>query len=100
MGAIVTDVKKMLDEHPEIEDQKICMVAFNTFAASSLDFFIYCYTKTTRWAFFHEVKQDVLLRILEIVHAHGAQVAYPTSTVHVPKGIETAMLEHPARAAE
>ena len=99
MDAIVTDVKKMLDEHPEIEDKKICMVAFNTFAASSLDFFIYCYTKTTRWAFFHEVKQDVLLKILEVVQRHGAQVAFPTSTVHVPKGIETAMLAEAAQAA-
>lgn len=86
MGAIVADVKAMLDAHPEIEHDKICMVAFNTFAASSLDFFIYCYTKTTRWAFFHDVKQDVLLRTLAIVHAHGADVAFPTSTVHLAPG--------------
>ncbi len=86
MGAIVAGVKAMLDAHPEIEHDKICMVAFNTFAASSLDFFIYCYTKTTKWAFFHDVKQDVLLRTLSIVHAHGADVAFPTSTVHLTPG--------------
>ncbi len=32
------------------------------------------------------VKQNVLLKILEIIHAHGAEVALPTSTVHVPGG--------------
>ena len=91
MGAIVGDVKAMLDAHPEIEHDKICMVAFNTFASSSLDFFIYCYTKTTKWAFFHDVKQDVLLRTLAIVHAHGADVAFPTSTVHLAQGADMAI---------
>jgi len=96
MAAIVGDVKAMLDGHPEIEHDKICMVAFNTFASSSLDFFIYCYTKTTKWAFFHDVKQDVLLRTLAIVSAHGAEVAFPTSTVHLSQGTGPANLSGPA----
>ena len=90
MEAIVGDVKAMLDGHPEIEHDKICMVAFNTFAASSLDFFIYCYTRTKAWAEYHRVKQDVLLRIIEIIDRHGAEIAYPTSTVHVPGGLALA----------
>ena len=97
MEAIVGKVKAMLDAHPEIEHDKICMVAFNTFASSSLDFFIYCYTKTIKWAFFHNVKQDVLLQILAIVHAHGAEVAFPTSTVHLSQGASIADMREPAR---
>ena len=101
MGAIVGDVKAMLDAHPEIEHDKICMVAFNTFASSSLDFFIYCYTTTTQWAFFHDVKQDVLLRTLAIVHGHGADVAFPTSTVHLAESAAVADLrEEAGREAE
>ena len=95
MEAIVGDVKAMLDGHPEIEHDKICMVAFNTFASSSLDFFIYCYTKTTKWAVFHDVKQDVLLRTLAIVSTHGAEVAFPTSTVHLSRGTGPANLIGP-----
>jgi len=60
------------------------MVNFNAFAASSLDFFIYCFTKTTDWATFHGIKQDVLLKILGIIESHGAECAFPTSTVHLP----------------
>ena len=60
------------------------MVNFNKFGASSLDFFIYTFTKTTVWAEFHEIKQDVLFKIQDIIEAHGAEIAYPTSTVHVP----------------
>jgi MscS family membrane protein len=32
---------------------------------------------------FHKIKQDVLLKILDIIHANGADVAFPTRTVQV-----------------
>lgn len=89
MGKIVQEVENMLREHPEIETDQMLMVNFNTFASSSLDFFIYTFTKTTDWAKYHKVKQDVLLRILEIIDSHGAEVAFPTSTVHIPNGLPT-----------
>lgn len=88
MGVIVTDVKKMLQNHDAIDPQKTLIVNFNEFAASSLNFFIYTLTKTTNWVEFHEVKQDVLLKVIEIVEAHGAECAYPTSTLHVPQAIK------------
>lgn len=83
MAAIVSDVEQMLRSHPEIETQATLMVNFTTFAPSSLDFFIYTFTKTTDWAKYHQVKQDVLLRIIEIVETHNAEIAFPTSTVHL-----------------
>ncbi len=87
MAGIVADVKAMLQSHPDIEPGRLLMVNFNSFAPSSLDFFIYAFTKTVDWARFHEVKQDVLLKIVEIIGNHGAEIAFPTSTVHVPGGL-------------
>ena len=87
MGAIVADVEAMLRAHDDIDAEGFLMVNFNAFAPSSLDFFIYCYTRTKQWAEYHRVKQDVLLRILAIVDRHGAEIAFPTSTVHVPGGV-------------
>jgi MscS family membrane protein len=84
---IVADVDAMLRAHPQIDQQQTLMVNFDKFAASSLDFFVYCFTKTTVWAEYHAVKQDVLLKILDIVAAHGAEVAFPTSTLHVADGL-------------
>ena len=83
LPVIVSDVKEMLLNHPEIDTTQTLMVNFNEFAASSLDFFIYTFTKTTNWIKFHEVKQDVLFKITEIVEKHGAEMAFPTSTVHI-----------------
>lgn len=84
---IVEDVKAMLMEHPEIDRSQTMIVNFNSFAPSSMDFFVYTFTKTTDWIYYHEVKQDVLLKILDIVVANNAEVAFPTSTIHVPNKI-------------
>ena len=87
MEPIVHAVEHMLRAHPEIDTTQTLMVNFTTFAPSSLDFFVYTFTKTTDWADYHKVKQDVLLKILAIIESHGAQAAFPTSTVHVPEGL-------------
>tara|TARA_R110001599_G_scaffold66010_1_gene186308 strand:+ start:1437 stop:2579 length:1143 start_codon:yes stop_codon:yes gene_type:complete len=79
---IVEKVKAMLIEHSEIDDTQTMIVNFTTFNNSSLDFFIYTFTKTTNWIKFHEVKQDVLLRVLSIIEEEKAEVAFPTSTLH------------------
>lgn len=83
MGAIVADIKAMLQNHPEIDATQTLIVNFNTFGPSSLDIFLYTFTKTTAWVHFHEVKQDVLLKIAAIIERHGAQIAFPTHTVHI-----------------
>jgi MscS family membrane protein len=80
---IIKKVKEMLQNHPEIDNEKTLIVNFNTFASSSLDFFIYTFTKTTNWIEFHDVKQDVLLKIIKIVEENGAEFAFPTSTMHL-----------------
>lgn len=80
---IVNDVKEMLRNHPGIDTSQTLMVNFNQFAASSLDFFIYTFTKTTEWAKYHEVKQDVLFKITAIIEKYGAEIAFPTSTIHI-----------------
>ncbi|MFO7541539.1 MAG: mechanosensitive ion channel family protein [Thiobacillus sp.] len=83
MAAIVADVKAMLQTHPEIDTDATLIVNFNEFAASSLDFFIYTFTRTVEWIHYHEVKQDVLLKVAAIIESHGAEIAFPTRTLHI-----------------
>ena len=45
MGAVVAEVEAMLRAHEGIDSDNFLMVNFNAFAPSSLDFFIYCYTR-------------------------------------------------------
>ena len=102
MSAIVSAVKTMLTEHPEIDQNQVIIVNFNQISASSLDFFIYTLTKTTDWVTFHEVKQDVLLKISDIIASEGAELAFPTQTLHLKTdalpSIEALMAENQREA--
>jgi len=86
MDAIVEQVTAMLMEHPEIDTTQTMIVNFDAFSASSVDFFVYTFTKTTNWIDFHKIKQDILLRIAGIVEANSAEIAFPTSTLHIASG--------------
>jgi MscS family membrane protein len=78
----ITDaVREMLTSHAEIDEKQTLMVHLNAFGESSIDFFIYCMTHTVNWQRYHEVKQDVLLQISDIIRDHGASIAFPTRTL-------------------
>jgi MscS family membrane protein len=87
LSLIIDNVRQMLTEHKDIDTQQTLMVNFNKMAESSLDFFIYTFTKTTNWERFHNVKQDVLFRVAKIIEQYNAQVAFPTSTVMLEKAL-------------
>ena len=83
MPLILAKVKTMLEEHGDIDQKQILMVNFVTFGASAVEFFVYTFTETTDWQTYHRVKEDVLLKIAAIVEEQGAQIAFPTQTVHL-----------------
>ncbi|WP_234496846.1 mechanosensitive ion channel family protein [Vibrio maritimus] len=83
IDGIVDEVKAMLEQHKDIDATQTLMVNFDAFGPSSLNFFVYTFTKTVNWARYHEVKQDVLLKIMAIIKKHGADIAYPTQTLKV-----------------
>lgn len=83
LPAIIADVTAMLKAHPAIDTGRTLMVNFVEFGASSLDFFIYTFTKTIVWTEYHEIKQDVLLQIAAIIRQHGAEIAFPTRSVEL-----------------
>jgi MscS family membrane protein len=83
MAPIVADVREMLRSREDIDTGKTMIVNFNEFGASSLNFFVYTFTKTTNWVEYHGIKEDVLFRIHEIIDRHGAEIAFPTQTLHL-----------------
>lgn len=93
MATIVADIRAMLEEHDDIDSKQTLIVNFLQFNASSLDIMVYTFTKTVEWVRFHEVKQDVLLKISDIIEGYGAEVAFPTRTLHVPERIRLAEAE-------
>ncbi|CAH6794715.1 Mechanosensitive ion channel protein MscS [Vibrio chagasii] len=91
LALIVDDVKAMLETHPDIDAKQTLIVNFDKFGPSTLNFFIYTFTKTVNWVRYHEVKQDVLLQVLAIIHKHNADIAFPTQTLKIdPQGFSEA----------
>jgi MscS family membrane protein len=84
--AIVADVNDMLAAHPGIHHDFFAF-NFDTYGDFSLKLFLYAFTVSTDYNEYLNVKQDILVRIAEIVKRHGGRMAVPTSTVHVPEGL-------------
>jgi MscS family membrane protein len=87
MKLIVDDIREMLRNHEEIDTDETLIVNFLAFNASSLDIMVYTFTKTTQWVRFHEIKEELLLKISDIIEGYGAEVAFPTRTLHLPEGV-------------
>lgn len=85
MTDIIQDVNNVLESNPDIDQTQKAKVYFKSFSASSCDFFIYAFTKTKDWEEFLRIKQDVLLKVAEIIEQHNAEIAYPTTTVFINK---------------
>lgn len=64
-------------------NQDFWVVNFSGFGPSSLDIFIYCFTNTTEWTEFLQVRQDVLLEFMRAVNKLDLDFAFPTQTVHL-----------------
>ena len=83
IAAVTQDIRAMLVNHPEIDATQTVIVNFSAFGASSLDLMVYAFAKTTQWVKYQEVKQDVLIKVGEIILQHGARIALPTRTVRL-----------------
>jgi len=89
MKTLVSRIEEYLKGNPDI-DQEFMLVKFTEFNSSSLDIFVYCFTVTTDWTKHLAVKQDVNLRVMELVEELGMEIAFPTQTVHlVGDGVES-----------
>ena len=85
MKDIIQDVNNILENNTDIDQTQKAKVFFKSFSASSCDFFIYAFTITKDWEEFLRIKQDVLLKVAEIIEKHNAEIAYPTTTVFINK---------------
>lgn len=86
IAGIVADVNRMLEEHPEMGDYLI--FRFDGYGDYSLKLYLYAYTSgaITGYADYMRVKEDLLLKIAAIIAQHGARLAVPVATVHLPEG--------------
>lgn len=83
LPALVEQIHAMLQQHEGIAQDQTLVVNFEKLSDSSLDILLLAYTRSNDFAEFNAVRQDVLFRVLEIVDAAGAEIAFPTRTLHL-----------------
>ena len=63
-------------------------VHIDSFNESSIDMMIYCFTKTTDWGKWLEIKEDFVCAVKEIVAKAGTDFAFPSRTIYVEQNGE------------
>ena len=84
MRWVLVEIKKMLLAHKRIERETV-RVRFVNFGAYSLDIELLCYVLTDQMNDFYAVREDILLRVMDIVNNSGTGFAFPSQTLYMGK---------------
>jgi MscS family membrane protein len=109
------DIHNMLKNHPEIasdesfhisksknfeatkrEDligvKNTLLVFVDEFAGSSVNILVYCFSKSPVWEEWLKTKEDVLVKISELVEKNNCDFAYPTQAILIKKDEEVSTM--------
>ena len=92
---VLKDIEAMLRAQLKIwpEAMTVCL---KELAQSSLDIEVMAWFATQDWNEFQLIRQEVLLRLMEIVEGTGTSFAFPTRTVHLVRDSDPAAPAHGA----
>ncbi|MBR90356.1 MAG: hypothetical protein CMO66_03670 [Verrucomicrobiales bacterium] len=82
MRTLLERIEKMLREDKDV-DQEYMLVQFTDFGPSSLDIFLYYFTKSTVWKEYLDVRQRINLQIMDLLEEMDLEFAFPTQTLHL-----------------
>lgn len=83
MQNILIDIKEMLKNHEGIAQKETMLVNFTSFDDSSMGIFIYTFTNTSNWQAYMDIKEDVNLKIMEIIEKNGSEFAFPSQSLYI-----------------
>lgn len=79
---ILVKLREMLLGHPRIHPDS-ARARLIGFGASSLDIEVVAYVLTRDWVEFLGIREDVLLRVMDLVEQGGAAIAFPSQTLYL-----------------
>jgi len=82
---LLAEVRRMLYEHPRVETDT-ARIRFSSFDVNGLTLEIFSYVLTRDFAEFAAIREDLLLRIMQIVRGSGSNFAFPSRAVYVNQG--------------
>jgi MscS family membrane protein len=94
---LLAEVRRMLYEHPRVESES-ASIRFANFDNSALRLEIASYVLTRDANEFNAIREDLLLRIMDIVEKSGSSFAFPSQTVYFSR--DSGIDKEKASAAE
>ncbi|MFD2043280.1 mechanosensitive ion channel family protein [Ornithinibacillus salinisoli] len=79
---VTTQIKELLEQHPGIHQETI-FVNLNQYKENGLEIFLYFFTNTTDWGEYLANREDINLKILDIIDREGVQIAVPSRRLYV-----------------
>ena len=64
-------------------DRASTFVRIDKFSDSSIDIMLYCFTKTTNWGEWLEIKEKLAYHIKDLVEGAGSGFAFPSRSVYL-----------------
>jgi MscS family membrane protein len=87
MNAILRDIRDMLQDDIQVHQETI-HIYFTDFNDSSLGIFCYFFTKSTNWAEYMRVREEINLKIMRIVEKNDSSFAFPTQSIYIENNEE------------
>ena len=84
MRHVLAGIRRLLLAHPRVEVDP-ARVRFVGFGAYSLDLEIFAYVDTSDWNEFLAVREDLLLRLMDVVEESGSGFAFPSQTHYLAR---------------
>ena len=82
LRAVLDNVQRMLNEHDAVEPGT-SRIRVTSFAGSAFAMELWAYINTNDWTQFTEIRQEIILKIAEIVEAAGTRLAAPTGLTYL-----------------
>lgn len=83
LDALRGALRDYLLSHPKLWTERQLRVHFVGFGDSSLNLEVMAWWQEDDWDRFLELRHEVLLQLMRIIESQGAQIAFPTRTVHL-----------------
>jgi MscS family membrane protein len=79
------EIEHYIVESPEFASPKdvSTFVRIDRFSDSSIDIMLYCFTKTTNWGEWLEIKEQLAFHIKQIVEGAGSGFAFPSQSLYI-----------------
>jgi MscS family membrane protein len=88
-----------VETHPEYAQapEVSTFMRVDSFGPSSIDFMLYCFTKTTNWGEWLRLKEELAFFIKDTVEGAGTEFAFPSTSLYLESGAE--LFSPPGNAA-